>query len=425
MLRFYNAKILSFQHGLDITDGEVWTDGGAIALVGKPSEGAPYPAFEREIDLSGKLIMPGFKNAHTHTAMTLFRSLADDMPLDPWLNEQIWPSEAKLTGEAIYDLTKLGILEYLSSGITACFDMYMKNDYYAKACVDAGFRTVICSSLNRFDADPENIEREYLKFNNYNELVSYMLGIHAEYTTPVERIEYMAALAEKYKAPCFTHMSETRGEVEGCRERYGLTPPQLLDKLGFFNYGGGGFHCVWPDDADIALMAEKRLWAVTCPGSNAKLASGVAPIDRLAAAGVPLAIGTDGAGSNNALDMFREMYLVSVLQKLLCADAAAGDAARTLEMACVGSARAMGLNDCDAVAVGKRADLVVIDLDKPNMRPINDIAKNLVYSGSKDNVYMTVVNGRILYENGEFSIGESVGDIYARCDAWRKRIIAR
>ncbi len=425
MLRFYNAKILTFQHGLNIIDGEVWTDGGAIALVGKPSDAAPRPAFERELDLSGKLIMPGFKNAHTHTAMTLFRSLADDMPLDPWLNEQIWPNEAKLTGEAVYDFTKLGILEYLSSGVTACFDMYLKNDYYAKACVDAGFRTVICAALNRFDADPENIEREYLKFNDYNQLVSYALGIHAEYTTPVERIEYMAALAEKYKAPCFTHLSETRGEVEGCRERYGLTPPQLLDKLGFFKYGGGGFHCVWLDEADIALMAEKKLWAVTCPGSNAKLASGIAPIDRLAEAGVPLAVGTDGAGSNNALDMFREMYLVSVLQKLLCADAAAGDAARTLEMACVGSARAMGLNDCDDVAVGKRADLTVIDLDKPNMRPINDIAKNLVYSGSKDNVYMTVVNGRILYENGEFSIGESAGDIYARCDAWRKRIIAR
>lgn len=421
MLRFYNARTLSFAGGLNLGEGEVWTDGGKIVHVGTRPD--TLPEFEREIDLSGKLIMPGFKNAHSHTAMVFFRSLADGTPLDRWLSEQIWPNEAKLTGEAIYDLTKLGIMEYLSSGITACFDMYLKNDYYAKACVDAGFRTVICSGLNRFDNDPEDIEREYLKFNAYNELVSYVLGIHAEYTTPPERIEYMASLAEKYKAPCFTHMSETRGEVDGCRERYGLTPPQLLDRFGFFNYGGGGFHCVWLDEADIALMAEKKLWAVTCPGSNSKLASGIAPLDRLAAAGVPLAIGTDGAGSNNALDMFREMYLASVLQKLSTGDASAGDAARTLEMACVGSARAMGLCDCDDLAVGKAADLIVIDLNRPNMRPLNDIARNLVYSGSKENVCMTIVNGKILYENGVFNIGESVSDIIARCDGWKKRIL--
>lgn len=421
MIRLYNARILSFADGIRIRDGEVWLDGGKIAHVGARPE--TLPCFEREEDLHGKLIMPGFKNAHSHTAMTVFRSLADDMPLDKWLSEQIWPNEANMTGEAVYAFTKLGILEYLSSGITSCFDMYMKNDYYVKACVDAGFRTVLCSGLNRFDKDPEDIEREFIKFNNYNELISYTLGIHAEYTTPPERIEYMAALAEKYKKPCFTHMSETQGEVEGCRERYGLTPPQLLDKFGFFNYGGGGFHCVWLDEADIALMAEKKLWAVSCPGSNAKLASGIAPIDKLARAGVPLAIGTDGAGSNNALDMFREMYLVSVLQKLLCSDAAAGDADRTLEMACVGSARAMGLDDCDDVAVGKKADLVVIDLDKPNMRPLNNIARNIVYSGSKENVYMTVVNGKILYKNGQFYLDESAEDIYARSEEWKKRII--
>ena len=421
MLRFYNGKILSFTNGIEIKDGEVWTDGGIISYVGKGAD--ERPAFEREIDLKGDLIMPGFKNAHTHTAMTIFRSLADDMPLDRWLSEQVWPYEAKLTGEAVYDLTKLGIMEYLSSGITASFDMYFKNDYYAKANVDAGFRTVICAALNNFDADITNIEREYLKFNDYNELVSYKLGIHAEYTTSVERMEYMAALAEKYHAPCFTHMSETKAEVDGCIERYGLTPPQLLDKLGFFRYGGGGYHCVWLSEADIALMAEKKLYAVTCPASNLKLASGIAPIDALAQAGVPLAIGTDGAGSNNALDMFREMYLMSTLQKVQLNDAAAGCAERTLTAACCGGARAMGLDDCDNLAVGKRADLIVIDLHRPNMQPLNNIAKNIVYSGSKENVRLTMVNGRVLYENGEFYLDESAEDVYARCNKWREKII--
>lgn len=421
MIRFYNGRVLSFGGGMKISRGEVWTDGGRIVHVGD----APgvLPEFDRQIDLSGKLLMPGFKNAHTHTAMVFFRSLADDMPLQSWLSEQVWPREGKLTGEAVYDLTKLGITEYLSSGITASFDMYIKNDFYAKANTDAGFRTVICSALNDFDADITNIEREYIKFNSYSELVSYRLGIHAEYTTSMQRMEYMVSLAEKYKAPCYTHMSETKAEVDGCIERYGLTPPQLLDRIGFFRYGGGAFHCVWMDEADIALMAEKKLYAVTCPGSNLKLASGVAPVDALAAAGVPLAIGTDGAGSNNALDMFREMYLVSALQKLKNMDAAAGSADRTLEMACAGGARAMGLDECDDIAPGKLADITVLDLERPNMQPVNNIARNIVYSGSKENVYLTMVNGKILYENGEFFLDESARDIYERCGEWKKRIV--
>ena len=154
--------------------------------------------------------------------------------------------------------------------------------------------------------------------------MSYRLGIHAEYTTSPERMRYMAELARQYREPCFTHLCETRAEVEGCIERYGMTPPQFLDSIGFFDYGGGGFHCVWMSEEDIRLFAEKKLWAVTNPCSNLKLASGVAPLDRLAEAGVPLAIGTDGAASNNALDFFREMYLASVLQKVKYADAAAG-----------------------------------------------------------------------------------------------------
>ena len=314
MIRFYNGKTLRFDGGAHLTADEVWTDGGVIVHVGAPSK--ETPAFEREIDLRGDVLMPGFKDAHTHTAMVFLRSLADDMPLDKWLSEQVWPNEAKLDEESVYDLTRLGILEYLSSGITASFDMYVKNEAYARANIDSGFRTAICSGLNNFDADPENIEREYLRFNALDPLVSYRLGIHAEYTTSMERMEYAVSLAEKYREPCFTHLCETKAEVEGCVARYGLTPPQLLDRLGFFRYGGGGFHCCYMSDEDVALFAEKKLWAVTNPASNLKLASGVAPIEKLRKAGVPRAIGTDGAGSNNALDMFREMYLVSALQKV-------------------------------------------------------------------------------------------------------------
>ena len=220
------------------------------------------------------------------------------------------------------------------------------------------------------------------------------------------------------------HLCETESEAKGCVERWGMTPPQLLDSIGMFAYGGGGFHCVWMSDEDIELFARKQLWAVTNPGSNAKLASGIAPLDRLAAAGIPMAIGTDGAASNNALDMFREMYLASVLQKIANKDAAAGSADRVLEMACAGGAGAMGLHDADDIAPGKLADLVVIDLHRPNMQPLNNIARNIVYSGSKENVRLTMVNGRILYENGEFFIGEAPEEIYEKADRLMEKVRA-
>ena len=420
MIRFYNGKTLRFDSGAHLTADEVWTDGGVIVHVGAPSK--ETPAFEREIDLRGDVLMPGFKDAHTHTAMVFLRSLADDMPLDKWLSEQVWPNEAKLDEEAVYDLTRLGILEYLSSGITASFDMYVKNEAYARANIDSGFRTAICSGLNNFDADPENIEREYLRFNALDPLVSYRLGIHAEYTTSMERMEYAVSLAEKYREPCFTHLCETKAEVEGCVARYGLTPPQLLDRLGFFRYGGGGFHCCYMSDEDVALFAEKKLWAVTNPASNLKLASGVAPIEKLRKAGVPLAIGTDGAGSNNALDMFREMYLVSALGKLTAGDASACPAESVLEMACVGGAKAMGLDDCTDVAPGMKADLVVLDLQRPNMQPENNIVKNIVYAGSKENVRLTMVDGVVRYEDGEFFVDESVGRIYEKARTFIRKI---
>ena len=415
MIRFYNGKTLSFGGGIKLSDDEVWVDGSSIVYVGPARE--DMPVFQRQIDLKGDLLIPGFKDAHTHTAMVFLRSYADDLPLQDWLYNKVFPQEAKLTPEAIYQFTRLGIMEYLSSGITASFDMYYHNEAYAKANVDCGFRTVICSAMNDFDADPTNIEKEYLRFNSYNELVSYKLGIHAEYTTSLQRMEYMASLAEKYQAPCYMHCCETKTEVEGCIERHGLTPPQLLDRMGLFRYGGGGFHCVWMSEEDIALFARKGIYAVTNPASNVKLASGIAPVDKLLAAGVPMAIGTDGAASNNALDMFREMYLASCMQKLSLMDAAAGKAEDMLTMACVGGAHAMGLADCDDIAPGKKADLCVIDLHRPNMQPLLNIPKNLVYSGSKENVRLTMVNGRVLYENGQFFIGEEPEEIYRQVNS--------
>ena len=410
MIRFYNGRVLTFDRSADITQTVVWTDGGVICHAGAAPE--KRPGFEREIDLNGDLLIPGFKDAHTHSGMTFLRSLADDMPLDKWLSEQVWPREARLSPDGLYIMTRLAVMEYLTSGITSCFDMYFHNDAFVRACIDSGFRAVLCGDMNNFDRDYTELEDKFLRYNKTHELISYRLGFHAEYTTSKERMEFVASLVQKYREPMFVHSSETSAEVSGCIERYGVTPTVLFDKLGMYDYGGGGFHCVHMSDEDIEIFKKRGLWAVLNPASNLKLASGIAPVKRFLDEGINLALGTDGAGSNNALDMFREMYLTSVLAKYRERDASAVDALSVLKMACVGGARAIGLDDCDAIAVGKKADLAVIDLHKPNMRPINNIAKNIVYSGSKDNVRLTMVNGRVLYENGEFFIGEDAGRIY-------------
>lgn len=407
MIRFYNGRLLSFKNGFEITDDEVWTNGSEIAFVGKNHD----KKADREIDLNGNLLMPAFKNAHTHSAMTFARSLADDLPLQPWLYDMIFPMEAKLNESDIYTLSRLAFLEYLSSGISACFDMYYYPEAMAKASVDAGFRTVMCGAVNNFKESVSLLDEYYQKYNSYDELISYRLGFHAEYTTSKELMNGIALLAEKHEAPVFTHSSETKSEVEGCLERCGKTPTELFEELGLFNYGGGGFHSVWMSENDLEIYKKHGIWAVINAGSNSKLASGIAPLEKMQKAGINTAIGTDGPSSNNALDMFREMYLAAVTQKLKTSDAAACNAAELLKSATVGGAHCMGLYDCDIIDTGKKADLTVIDLHRPNMQPINNIIKNIVYSGSKENVKLTMINGKILYENGEF-IGTDIEKIY-------------
>lgn len=418
-IRIYNAKIITMANGTDILEGEIHIAGERISFTGTREEAGKLneqPVWDKEIDACGNVIMPGFKDAHTHSAMVFLRSYADDLPLHEWLYNRVFPMEAKLTEEDVLWCSKLAILEYLTSGITANFDMYMKNEANAKASCEAGFRTVLCGSINDFGGTIDEIEAEYNHFNNYNSLVSYQLGFHAEYTTKRETLEGMACLADKYKAPVYTHNSETKEEVEGCIGRYGMTPTAFLDSLGMFNYGGGGFHCVHMTDEDLNICKEKNIWVVTNPASNAKLASGIAPVKKMLDMGIGLAIGTDGAASNNCLDMFREMFLTTALQKVSIPDASAVDANDVLYMATAGGAHAMGLKDCDTLEKGKYADLIMIDLNQPNMQPLNNISKNIVYSGSKQNVKLTMVAGKILYEDGKFNIGTDAEEIYVKAN---------
>lgn len=432
-IRLYNAKILTMREGEEIFEGEVWVQGDRILYIGKgeiPDDiYADMPGkciiWDREIDCKKNLLMPGFKNAHTHSGMTLLRSFADDLPLDEWLNNKIFPIEAKMTAQDIYELSRLAVLEYLTSGITAVFDMYLTPESIADAFDNMGMRCVQVGAVNNFSQSPEMVEELYQKLNNKSPLQSYMLGFHAEYTCSKALLEQMAGLAHKYKAPVFTHLAETEKEVSGCLERYGMTPLAFLDSLGMFDYGGGGYHCVHMTREDISIMSRKGLYAVTNPGSNTKLASGIAPVSDFLKAGVKVAIGTDGPASNNCLDMFREMFLVTGLAKLREKDASAVDAMEVLKMATVNGAHAMGLKDADVLAKGKLADLIMIDLNQPNMKPQNNIPKNLVYSGSKQNVAMTMIGGEILYEKGSFYTKEKPEFIYEKTDFILQRIIEK
>lgn len=424
--RFYNARILTMVT-TDIIEGELWVQDDKILYVGKGGDAAAICRslsiesilWDREIDCNGNLLMPGFKNAHTHSAMTFLRSYADDLPLQDWLFQKVFPMEDKLDGEMIYHLTKLAVLEYLTSGITSIFDMYLTPETTAKACVEMGMRCVQVSGTSgqdHFEESLAKLENRYQTLNAYDPLHSYFIGFHAEYTCSRALLEKVAEMAHKYQAPVFTHLAETKSEVDGCIERHGMTPTKLFDSLGMFNYGGGGYHCVWMNEEDMDIFAKRGLSAVTNPGSNTKLASGIAPISDFLKKGINVAIGTDGPASNNCLDMFREMFLVTGLAKLREEDAAAVDALEVLKMATVNGAKAMNLPDSDVLAAGKQADLIMIDLQKPNMQPLNNIAKNLVYSGSKQNVKMTMIRGKILYENGQFAKEIEEEEIYGKAN---------
>ncbi len=399
-VRFYNSRILTMEDN-KVTEGELWTENDRISYIG-PSADKGDKVFDREIDCKGGLLMPGLKNAHTHSAMTFSRSLADEYCLNDWLFKAIFPREAKLTAESVYWLSKLAYAEYLSGGITACFDMYFEKDANAKAAVETGFRHVFCGAANDFGG-MEELEDFYDRLNSYDPLVSFIYGFHAEYTTCEDNLKKISELAHKYEAPVFAHISETKAEVDGCIERYGCTPAVLFDRLGIYDFGGGGFHCVWFTDEDRDIFKKRGLWSVFNACSNLKLASGITPVYKFIANDMKIAIGTDGAGSNNSLSMFREMYLDTVLSNVETGNAAAVDPFTILKAGTTGGALCMGLKDSDVLAEGKKADIILIDMNRPSMQPENNIARNIVYSADNSVVKMTMIDGKILYEDGKYS----------------------
>ena len=420
-IRFYNARILTMVDNEELFTGELWVEDKCITYVG-PGRDSSEIKWDKEIDCEGNLLMPGFKDVHTHSGMTAFRSLADDLNLQDWLNNMIFPREAVMTGEDIFWLTKLAILEYYTSGITLIADMYLTPETILDACSQMGIRCELVSGLNKFGPTLEVLEKRFNELNGKDELVGFKMGVHAEYTCDRKLLEDVSELIHKYKAPLYVHMSETHTEVEECKERYGMSPVAFFDSLGLWDFGGSIYHGVWVDDADMEILKKRNISVISNPASNVKLASGIAPIQKYLDKGIMVGLGTDGPSSNNCLDMFREMFLVTALAKVRDYDPKAVDAMEVLRMACVNGALSLGLDDCDSLKAGKLADIIMIDLKQPNMQPLLNIPKNIVYSGSKSNVKMTMINGRIVYMDGKFEDGVDVEEIYEQCAKITERL---
>ena len=412
-----NARILTLKNS-DIIFGDILIENNIIAKIQKNI----VDKADKIIDCDKNLLLPGFKNAHAHSAMTFLRSYADDLKLDKWLNNIIFPAEKKLQKNDIYYLSKIAFLEYISSGITACFDMYYCHDEVKKASNDIGMRTVILGNLDGSEENAKDVKNKFFEYNNDNDLVTMLLGFHSEYTLTEKQLIKISELSEELKVPLYTHCSETKKEVLDSIKRHRLTPVQYFKKLNIFKYGGGIFHGVYLDKNDMKILNENNIFVCTCPCSNLKLVSGIADIKSLIKFNVNIAIGTDGPASNNGLDMFREMYLTSVLSKYKESDPASIDAFEILKMSTINGAKMLGLKKSLFLEKGSFADLIMIDLKQPDMQPINDIIKNIVYSGNKLDVKMTMINGKILYYDKKFYLNENLDDLYRKCQEITDRL---
>jgi len=375
---------------------------GRIASVSAAPDGF---VADKTISGSGKMLIPGLVNAHTHAAMTLFRNCADDLLFNDWLFGRIMPLEEKLTGEYCYWGTLLAILEMLRSGTTAFIDMYYFTGDCVRAILDSGIRAVYSRGM---DGDAASVEiklrktlDEYAEWKNH-ETVSFMLAPHAPYTCDEGFQREVAAEAKRLGLPINTHLSESLAEIETIREKYGCTPVELFDRSGLLTETTVAAHCVHVTDSDIKLLAERGVCVATNPASNLKLANGVAPIPKMLEAGINVALGTDSAASNNALNMFRELSLLTLLHKGINHNAQAVTAREGVAMATKNGAAAMGRRDIGEIKPGNAADLALLDLDRPNMRPLSDPIAALAYSANGSEVETVIVNGRILMENKEF-----------------------
>jgi 5-methylthioadenosine/S-adenosylhomocysteine deaminase len=404
-----NGHVLTLDEaGTEIEGGAVAVDGDRILALG-PAAGFKGWEIGRTIDAQGGLIMPGLINTHTHAAMTLFRGLADDLPLMTWLNDHIFPAEAKLNPEMVKVGTTLGCAEMIRSGTTCFCDMYLFEGQVAEAAREAAMRAVVGEVLYDFPSPNYGpIEkgfqytRDLIAQWKADPLITIAVEPHSPYLCAPELLQEAAALAQENGIPLVIHLSETRSEVATIEERYQKTPVGHLADLGVLGPRTVGCHCVELTEEDIALLKNSATKVAHNPESNMKLASGVAPVPQLLAAGVCVGLGTDGCSSNNDLDLFAEMDTAAKLHKVDHLDPTVASAEAVLAMATRDAARALGLGDqVGTLEAGKRADLIVIDTDKPHLTPMYNPVSHLVYSVKGSDVATTVINGRVVMEKGE------------------------
>ncbi len=366
---------------------------------------APRGSYDKIINGQNKLLMPGFVNTHTHAAMTLMRGYADDLPLMEWLEHKIWPLEAKLTADDVYWGSMLAILEMIKSGTTTFNDMYFFMEETARAVQESGIRAVLARGLIGVGPAAESgLEESRELIGKWHraadDRISFRLGPHAPYTCPPEYLKKVTALARELNVGIHTHIAETKVELEDIKKQYGKTPVELMEEAGLFEIPTTAAHCVHLTPADIAILKKYDIGVAHNPESNMKLASGIAPVPEMLAAGISVALGTDGASSNNNLDMLQEMRTCALLHKVNTMDPTVLPAYQAIEMATVHGAKALGLgNETGRLQAGLKADLIIISLDQPHMTPVHDAAANIVYSAQASDVETVIINGNIIMEN--------------------------
>ncbi|MBO5884668.1 MAG: amidohydrolase [Clostridia bacterium] len=419
---FKNANILDFEQQNGFLFGNVVVQNDTIVYVGKD---IPNDTYDQTIDVKGNVLMPGFVDTHCHSPMTILRGLKDDANLNEWLFDNMIPCEAKLTPNDIYWGQKLAILEYVKAGITCIEEGYFYNEEIVKAIKETGIRARVGFGPTTRDVGMTNMQ--YLEYQNNiigsSNLIKPVCFIHSIYTTEENIICECVDYTAKNNIPLSIHLAETLKEVGDCTvKNNNKTPAQYLEDLGFFDRPNAMcYHCVHMDKDDLQILADYDVNVSTCPSSNIKLASGIAPVYAMQNKGINITIGTDGVASNNSLDMFKEMFLVATLSKVNIYDASVVTAKDVLKMATINGANALGFN-VGEIKVGKNADIILINIDQPHYYPHHNLLSHLVYAGKSGDVYLTMVNGKILYNNGEFYIGKDAQTIYRNVTNIRERI---
>lgn len=360
---------------------------------------------DKIIDGNNKLALPGLVNGHTHVAMSLFRNYADDLPFWPWLTEKIMPVEEKLVVEHVYWGSMLSIVEMVKSGITSFSDMYFFMDETARAVEESGVRACLTRGLTDIGGDGEPKLEETREFYNRwhkscNERITIMAGPHAPYTCSPEYLYKVADLAKELNIGVHIHLSESVKEVEDSYSNHGKSPIKHVNDIGLFDNHTLAAHCVHLSDEDIAIMSEKKVNVVNNPGSNLKLGNGFAPVEKMITSGVNVALGTDGSASNNNLNMFEEINLAALINKGINQDSTSIPAMTAVKMATMNGARALGLEkEIGSIETGKKADIILVDLDKPHFYPRFNLVSSLAYSAQASDVDTVIVDGKIIMEN--------------------------